>query len=262
MSNKSARPYSKISIATGYISYYLKAKKRHGTHSPAVYSFVENVVNKANKSKNKLIESERQRLENSKQSIDFIDYGKAGNIFKKNVSDIAKNSLKSKKYALLLSQLVKHYKAKNVLEVGTSLGITTAYIAQHKDVQVTTLEGDPTVAKIAQGVWDQLGLQNIACTVGNFDQTLDSVLDQQFDIIYIDGNHKLEPTVRYFNQLLTNAKPTTIFIFDDIHYSKQMEEAWAQIKSMSNVTITIDLFFLGIVFIDPKLSKQDFTIRY
>jgi predicted O-methyltransferase YrrM len=262
MSKKTARPYSKASIAAAYLTYYFKAKKRHGTHSPAVYSFVENVVSKAYRSKNKSIERERIRLKNSKQTIDFTDFGKEGNIFKKEVSEIAKNSLKSKKYATLLSQLVKYYKASKVLELGTSLGITTAYLAQNKDVEVTSLEGDPTVAKIAQSVWDHLGLTNIKSTIGNFDVTLDSIGDTKFDIIYLDGNHKLEPTLRYFNQLQKNASQSTLFILDDIHYSKQMEEAWKQVKAMSNVTVTIDLFFLGIVFIDSSLSKQDFVIRY
>ncbi|PCJ67395.1 MAG: SAM-dependent methyltransferase [Bacteroidetes bacterium] len=262
MTQDEVKPYSKLKITKAYLSYFISGKTKHGIHSPTVYDFIENIIDKAYKSKSKSIENERTRLKKSKQVIDFKDYGKYGNIFRKNISDIARASLKSAKYATLLSQLVKYYKAKRVLEVGTSLGITTAYLAQNKDILVDTYEGDHTVANLAQGVWNQLGLTNVSSIVGNFDATLSEIDDVIYDVIYIDGNHKLDPTLRYFDQLQKNASESTVFIFDDIHYSKQMEEAWKQIKEMSKVSITIDLFFLGIVFMDPTLSKQNFILRY
>lgn len=262
MTEKSAKPYSKFKIAFSYLRYYFYSLSKHGIHSPKVYDFIEGILERSSDVKSSSIERERTRLKKSKQVIDFKDFGKSGNLFQKNISDIAKGSLKPKKYARLLAQTIKHYKAKQVLELGTSLGITTAYIAQHSDVQVQTMEGDPSVAEIAKNVWNQLGLDNISCTTGAFDVTMDTLGDKKYDVIYIDGNHKLEPTLRYFDTLKRNATESTLFIFDDIHYSAQMEQAWSSLKDNPDSSITLDLFFLGFVFLDKTLPKQNFTLRF
>jgi predicted O-methyltransferase YrrM len=256
------KPYSVLQIGLKYIKYKWRAVNKHAVHSPRIFEFADKVLPSANKQKYKEAEKERKRLKKSKQVLDFVDYGKSGTIVVKAVSEIAKKSLKPPKYARLLGKIVDYYEATNVLELGASLGITTAYLAQNKSVAVTTLEGDSSVANIAQSVWNQLGHTNISCIIGPFEKTLDKAIMQQYDIIYIDGNHKLEPTLRYFDQLQIAAHSGTIFIFDDIHYSKQMEQAWQQIKEDERVTSTIDFFFIGVVFIDPALSKEHLELRY
>lgn len=256
-----AKPYSKSKIAYKYFKYFLSAKSKHAVHSPFTYNFVDNVVTSAFGFQSRKIERERKRLLKSSEVIDFKDFGKQGNVFRREISSIAKNALKSKKYAQLLGQTVKFYKPKKVLELGTSLGLTTACLAQ-KNTEVITIEGDPTVAKKAKEVWEKLKLNNITSIVGDFDSALDSVKEQVFDIIYIDGNHHYTPTMRYFKILQKNAHPSTLFIFDDIHYSKEMERVWTELKNMHKVRVSIDLFFLGFISLDESLSKQDYVIRY
>jgi len=258
----SSKPYGKLAIAVAYAKYYLRAKSKHDVHPPTVYNIADEVLSTAHKIKHPDIESERSRLKKSKQVISFTDYGKSGNIFEKKIADISNAALKPKKYAQLISKLVAHHDAKNVLELGTSLGITTAYLARNEGTEIHTMEGDSTVADIAQHIWNQLGLQNIKCTIGDFDATLDQLQGKTFDVIYIDGNHKLGPTLRYFEVLQQHATSKTLFILDDIHYSKDMENAWDTIKAHSRTTSTIDLFFIGLVYIDPSLSKQHFELRY
>lgn len=260
VSKKAAVPYSKLKIVRKYISYYFRSSTKSDIHSPFVYELVDQVVHKRRHPKTKLIEAERKRLTNSKAEIDFVDYGKAGNLFRKKVADIAKRALKPKKYAHLLRSIVYHYKAKNVLELGTSLGITTAYLAAD-GAQITTMEGDPNVANIAQNVWGQLGFKNIDCIVGNFDKTLDQ-LNGKYDVIYIDGNHSYEPTLRYFKHLHQHAHEDTLFIFDDIHYSKDMERAWNDLQEKTAVTLSVDLFFIGIVSLSTSYTKQHFEVRF
>lgn len=256
-----SKPYSKYRIVLKYIIYFFRAKSRHAVHSPFAYDFVDNVVNKAYGFRRRKIERQRKKLLQSSESIDFIDYGKQGNQFRKKISDIAKKALKSKKYAQLLGQAVAHYKPTEVLELGTSLGVTTAYLAQNAN-QVTTLEGDPAVTQKAEEVWSNLKIKNISSIIGNFDETLGRLEGQTFDIIYIDGNHIYEPTMRYFQELQKRAHSSTLFIFDDIHYSKEMEKVWTELRNMHKVRVSIDLFFLGFVSLDPALSKQDYVIRY
>ena len=235
---------------------------KHSVHSPLVYQFINQVLNSNKDSKYPLAEYERKRLQSDTTLINFVDFGKSGKTYEKKINTIAKSSLKSKKYAQLLRRIVQHFQPNKVLELGTSLGITTAYLAYDQSVDITTLEGSERVAQEAEQVWKNLKLSQIQCITGDFDKTLLYVTQQSFDLIYLDGNHRCEPTLAYFEMLKKNSYIKTIFIFDDIHYSKSMEEAWRQIKQQADVTITIDLFFIGLVWIDSSLSKENFVLRY
>ena len=235
---------------------------KHSVHSPLVYQFINQVLNSNKDSKYPLAEYERKRLQSDTTLINFVDFGKSGKTYEKKINTIAKSSLKSKKYAQLLRRIVQHFQPNKVLELGTSLGITTAYLAYDQSFDITTLEGSERVAQEAKQVWKNLKLSQIQCITGDFDKTLLPVSQQSFDLIYLDGNHRCEPTLAYFEMLKKNSYKKTIFIFDDIHYSKSMEEAWRQIKQQADVTITIDLFFIGLVWIDSSLSKENFVLRY
>jgi predicted O-methyltransferase YrrM len=185
---------------------------------------------------------------------------------KRKISAIAKSSLKPKKYSQLIFRIVHYYKPNTILELGTSLGITTSYLAfANPAAKIITMEGAPEVASTAKKNFKQLLLYNINIVEGNFDDTLPSVTGQlsSVDFAFIDGNHRKEPTLKYFNQLIKLSTSTTILIFDDIHWSIEMEEAWDEIKLHPLVTLTIDLFFIGIVFFrKEQKTNEHFTIRF
>ena len=153
-----------------------------------------------------------------------------------------------------------------VLEMGTSLGVTTCYLAQAMPhVKLVTMEGAPEVAKLAQSTFQHLGYSNIQLMVGNFNQSLPLYLNEidQVGLVFIDGNHSYAPTMDYFNQLLSKSNHDSIFIFDDIHWSVEMENAWEAIKKEERVSLTIDLFYIGIVFLKKEnKEKENFIIRF
>ncbi|HVF81810.1 MAG TPA: class I SAM-dependent methyltransferase, partial [Flavisolibacter sp.] len=185
---------------------------------------------------------------------------------KRSVQQLAKAALKPKKYAQLLYRLVKHYQPTNLLELGTSLGITTSYLAAaNPSANISTIEGSKAVAAIAKANFEKLSIKNIELIQGNFDEKLSSVIRQlaSIDLAYIDGNHRYEPTMQYFHQLLPHLHNYSILIFDDIHWSEEMERAWDEIKSHPSVHYTIDIFFLGFVFFRQEFKvKQHFCIRF
>jgi predicted O-methyltransferase YrrM len=129
---------------------------------------------------------------------------------------------------------------------------------------VNTLEGCPETAKMAQKVFDSQKLRNIQITVGNFDDTFEKVLKNlsSLDFVFIDGNHQYEPTVRYFKQCLSYINENTVIIFDDVHWSEGMEKAWNEIKLHPEVSVSIDLFFVGMVFFKKAQVKEDFVLKY
>ncbi|HXB92614.1 MAG TPA: class I SAM-dependent methyltransferase, partial [Puia sp.] len=150
----------------------------------------------------------------------------------------------------------------------TSLGLSTAYLAGGApEARVWTVEGAASVADVARKNFEGLGLKNIQSLIGGFDEVLatQGVLDEMgpIDMAFIDGNHRYEPTLRYFETLVARMSPASVLIFDDIHWSEEMEEAWAAIQNDPRVLLAVDLFFIGLVFFREEFKvKQDFVIRF
>lgn len=264
--------YNRFQLAKKYVRYYCTAAngKGHGIHSPFVFDFIKNVLRDSYPyTYYNQIEMVRRELISNTQLITMEDFG-AGSSIKTNrvrsIHDIARTSLKTKKYTQLLFRIVNYYQPQTILELGTSLGITTSYLASGNiHAKVFTCEGATAVADIAKKIFKEQRLTNIELWQGEFDKTLPELLSQVgvLSLVFIDGNHRKEPTLRYFQQLLKYANIDTIFIFDDIHWSKEMEEAWQEIKQHPSVTLSIDLFFIGIIFFRADFKKkQHFTIRF
>ncbi len=263
--------YSPFQLTKKYLKYYFTASngKGHGVHSPFVFEFIKYVLNdKKEYSCYKPVEKIRKQLLVKNNVIEVEDFGAGSTVIKikkRMVKSIASSSLKPKKYSQLLYRMVQHYHKKNVLELGTSLGTTTAYLASANNVSVTTMEGSKNIAEIARNNFSQIGLKNIEIIEGDFDITLPEYLSKskKLDFVFLDGNHRKVPTLKYFEVLLLNANEETIFVFDDIHWSDEMEEAWETVKQNQKVTLTIDLFFIGIVLLGKDFkAKQHFTIRF
>jgi predicted O-methyltransferase YrrM len=264
--------YSSFQLAKKYLQYYVGAKngKGHGIHSPFVFDFVTHVLNNIHTDRcYDTIEVLRRQLLTNNATIQVEDYGAGSAVIparKRTVRAIAKSSLKNKKFARLLFRMVQYYKPDTIIELGTSLGITTCYLAcAHKGSMVYTFEGAASIADIAEQNFKKAGLQNVTLVRGKFEETFQGILAgiKNADFAFVDGNHRKTATLNYFYMLQNKSAPGSIFIFDDIHWSPEMEEAWQQIQDDPSVTVTIDLFFMGIVFFNPDFkAKQNFTIRF
>lgn len=264
--------YSPFQLAVKYLRYYLTASnsKGHGMHSPFVFEFITKVLNdKTTYPAYQKVENLRQQLLQDQSVLTVEDYGAGSTIHKTNqrtIASIAKNAAKPAKYGQLLYRMIKYYQPPTILELGTSLGITTSYLSLAKpDAELITMEGATAIAEAARQNFQTLNLQNIIIQEGNFDHTLKNAISQQSTInfAFIDGNHRREPTERYFSQLLPATNNDSILIFDDIHWSREMEQAWDTIKQHPSVRCTIDLFFIGIVLFRQEFKeKQHFSIRF
>lgn len=264
--------YSKPTLALHYLRYLLTASngRGHGIHSPFVYDFVEQVLNgREHPEAFDRIEAHRRTLKQSTEKLVVQDFG-AGSAYgtrtERTVGSIARHAAKSPRLAQLLYRIAGQYGCRQVLELGSSLGISTAYLASAPCVErVLTIEGASAIAAKAREGFEKLGLSNITLLEGNFDLVLPDALQRmpQPDLVFIDGNHREEPTIRYFQQCLPHVRDETIMIFDDIHWSAEMESAWSAIKAHPQVRCTIDLFFVGIVLFRKAFrEKQGFVIRF
>lgn len=252
-----------------YIKYLFSSFHLHGIHSPFVFKFNRDVL----QCKDRYyvfdeIESLRAALLLVNRKIEHHDFGAGGKLNgkkSKSIASIAKKSSKKPKHAQLLFRMVKFANAKNILELGTNLGISSAYLATATaGSNVTSIEGCPNLAKVAKLNFKKLNINNIKVEVGNFDVELPKILKTKtpLDFIFIDGNHTKEATLRYFYLCLAQIHNDSILVFDDIHWSKGMQEAWKEIKSCEKVAISIDLFQMGIVFFRKGQEKEDFTIHH
>ena len=264
--------YSSFQLAKKYLHYFINAKngKGYGIHSPFVFDFVIHVLNDANKYDcYDKIERLREQLLRDNAIIEVEDFGAGSAVIstaKRKIKAIAKSSLKNKKFAKLLFRLVNYYKPQTIIELGTSFGITACYMAcANEEAEVYTFEGSKAISDIASRNFKKAGLQNINLVRGKFGETfLDTLAGiKKADLAFVDGNHRKRATLDYFSHLQKKSTPGSIFIFDDIHWSLEMEEAWEQIQKHPSVTLTVDLFFIGLVFFNPDFKvKQHFTIRF
>lgn len=258
---------NKVRLIYKYLIHFLSARNTSGfgVHSPFLFQFTRFVL-----AENKpyyifrKIELLRNNLKRDQRVLEITDFGTRNNR-SNTVATIAKHSLKSAKYGQLLFRISNYFKVNTVLELGTSLGITTLYIAATSaNIQCITMEGCPQIASVANENFQNLGFENIEIVVGNIDHTLDETLLKfdNLDLVFIDANHQFSPVINYFEKCLSKINNNTILIIDDIYWSVEMEKAWFSIKNHSKVTATIDLFHLGIVFFNTELSKKHYKMRY
>lgn len=259
----------KLTFIQRYFQYRWNSRSSFGVHPPFLFDLVTMVFENTAINENYLqLEVLKQKLMREKGIISVTDLGAGttsglGNARK--IGFIARTSSKPAKYGRLLFRLAEYFKPTTILELGTSLGFSSAYLALGNPLsKVITIEGCPNIARLAQTNFDNLNIQNIQLVIGNFNEKLPAILYElpRIDFIFIDGNHKEEPTINYFEQCLFKAGNETVFIIDDIHWSEGMENAWNQIRNQPLVTLSVDIFSMGIIFIKKELTKQHFIIRF
>jgi predicted O-methyltransferase YrrM len=254
-----------------YLNYILLSRHRkgHGIHSPFVFDLVSRIFrNKTDPSIVFTVEQIRKKLKSDKRSILVKDLGSRSELSDVNlrrVSDIARNSPVPGKYGRLLSNLAAEFGKPMIIELGTSLGISTMYMAAScSDAQLITVEGCPETAAIAKQNFIEAGIKNVEILVGSFEDILPGFARNgiKLGLVFIDGNHRKEPVVKYFKLLTDLADSKTVIIIDDINYSKEMSEAWREIKLHDKVTVSIDLYRMGILFFRQAINHNDYIIRY
>jgi predicted O-methyltransferase YrrM len=250
-----------------YFRYLRKARHREGfgIHSPFVFRLLNAVFYE------KMIyycygpiEDLRGQLEQVDERVKLTDYGTGGYPVR-SVADIAKRSVKRSKYAQLLFRLANFNCSQNILELGTCLGLTTLYLsAVNSQAKLVTIEGDEALCRLASGNFKRMRASNIDLRCGAIDDILPAVLTDfnRLDFVFFDANHTLKATLLYFEACLPKVHKDTIFVFDDIYRSQEMEQAWKTIRNHPKICLSIDIFEMGIVFFNTDLIKQSYIVAF
>lgn len=252
------------------LSHYASATRIDVLHSPFVYTLYNQCIRKQQTQPDWImIEQLRINALRNKKQIIQNDYGASGfkqPLKKHKVSYLAAKHAKPSRIAQILNLLVKHYHLNHAIELGTSLGFTSAYIAKAlpENGLLHTVEGAPEIAALANEHFKSLGIEKkIVQHVQKFDDILPHILTNlpKLDLAFIDGNHTYQATINYFNSCLPYVHNSTVLVMDDIYWSKEMTKAWEEIKLHPQVTVTVDLFFIGLVFFRTEQAKEHFKLR-
>jgi predicted O-methyltransferase YrrM len=254
----------KLFQVKSYLLYWLNAVDEHSLHSPFFFDFYTQVVKDNTRQKSiESVEKFRRKFLSDTQKININDLGSGNKNGQQSISSIANRCLSYPRFSYLYRKMIKHYQAKTIVELGTSLGINALYLAQEKDATVVTFEGSDALADVAEHAFDVVGAKNIRLIRGQIDNTLSVYLQsiRKIDFAFIDANHRYNSTLAYFEQLLSKITETTIFVLDDIYYSPEMAKAWNEIRQHRLVYGSANLFRCGILFFDPSLNKQHVILQ-
>ena len=259
-----------IRIAFQYMLYRLFAphRKGFGVHSPFVFHLVSVVLRRNDDPNLSRISAWRKHLLKSDHYLQTSGEGAGSKVHSSNkrlVRQIVRKSSISHKYGSILYALAREYGPSGIIELGTGIGISTAYLALGgARGRVFSIEGDVSKLAFASDQMRDLGLKNVNLISGLFKEKLPEILENASHpiLVFVDGDHSFDATMEYFTEIKKYAKPGTIIVFDDIRWSAGMEKAWTEIKKDAETTICIDLFFMGIVFYREGIPKQEFVINF
>lgn len=260
-----------VEAVVGYMRHAVRAQSKYKIHSPFVFDFYREVLKDVEPhTQYRMVNRLRKELGAVSRFIKRKDLGARCKDYPSDqrfvrVKDIVHHASVNRRKGEFLFRFVRHYKPSSILELGTSLGISTIYFGlAAPESRIISIEGCIDLANIARENFEKTGLKNIHVITGNFEDKLDVALSEMPfpDLVFFDGNHKMEPTLDYFQLCLQHTHPGTIFIFDDIHWSAGMSEAWKRIRNHPKVKVSIDIYHMGIVFFKEELSKEDFILRF
>lgn len=257
---------SKFFQVKSYLNHWLNTVDEHSIHSPFFFDFYNHVIKKETQDNDQFssIEEVRQKLLMNPTEVTVNDLGAKSSHFKKTnrpIAKIAATSLSPASLCRLYNRIIHYIEAKHIVELGTSLGITTLYLAQKENAHITTFEGNPSMIDVALTNFEYFDKKNIELVDGNLDTKLSDYLlkASKISFVLMDANHRYEPTIRYFNLLIRKMDDQGIIVLDDIHYSEEMNLAWKELSHHQLVYGSVDLFRCGILFLDPALNRQHYV---
>lgn len=251
-----------------YITYWLDAVESHSLHSPFFFDFYNSVVaDDCSQAGYAEFERIRSMMLSDPSTLAVTDLGSGSRTnggSTRRICDIARTSLSPPRRSRLLDRIARYFHSETIVELGTSLGINSLYLAAAKHRRVTTFEGSPGISRVARNNFSEAGVDNIEVLEGDIGKELPRYLEQnrRIDLVFMDANHRYKPTIEYFRTLKPALHAESVVILDDIHYHPEMERAWKELQRDEGIGGSADLFRTGILFPDPSLNKQHVVLQY
>ncbi|WP_010664609.1 O-methyltransferase [Marinilabilia salmonicolor] len=250
--------------------YLINARyyKGFGIHSPFVFYLVRELFWESHPFYAfEKIDAARRMLLRNKQRVNVDTLGMpsvvSGN--KKSIRKLTAQGSIPDKYGKLIFRLVNKLECHNILELGTGTGMATLYMALPSSrAKIFSIDGNEALQRVAASLFEMTDVGNVTLRNGSFKEYLPSVLDEMefLDFAFLDGDHQYQNTMQYFEMCLKKSHNNSVFVFDDIHWSPDMEKAWHEISHHPDVTVSMDLYRIGIVFFRKECTRQHYVVRY
>lgn len=255
-----------MTILQSYFKYFIKAKKRHGIHSPFVYEFMDKCLSQRINSEDlEIIEAFKNSLKKNSEVISINDFGagskRMGN--QRKVSQIYKNSSSGSKYGAFLYKISKYYQPMNILELGTSLGVGTLNLhLGNKHAKIDTVEGCPNTFSFTKKNFSNYSInENVKFHNSRFDSFLNQK-NGKYDLVFIDGDHQKASLLNMIDLLDEQIHDKTILILDDIRWSKDMLSAWIKLSERKEFHVSMEFLRMGILLKREAQNKEHFYLRF
>jgi predicted O-methyltransferase YrrM len=251
-----------------FVKHYIVGGNEHGLHSPFVFELYTKTVQNHEFPYYEQLEQHYFELLSDEHFINNKNPGAGTSLHKTTrvpIKRLAKHSIKSLPWRQLICRLIEERKPKIIIELGTSFGITTAYIATTcPDATVYTFEANPSLVELSKEFFTLAGIKNVEIIEGNIDETLPAFLisHPQIDVAYIDANHRFAPTIKYVERIMECVSWKGLIIMDDIYWSYPMTKAWKAISNKKMVTVSIDLWQIGLLYFHTGQVKENFKLRF
>jgi predicted O-methyltransferase YrrM len=252
-----------------YIGFRLTTVTRYKLHSPFLYKLATEAIHgKSDKYIDRLYRQLYQKFAFNSSTTEVVEFNikKNTKLYSsevKSIRSIFKQSAISSKKAQVLARLLVLFKPENIIEFGTSLGVSASIFAQAShDSKIYSIEGCSGLASIAQANFDELGFGNIEIQIGHFNHVVNPVLNKikKVDFVFYDGSDDYKTAINAFESCLPYIGNDGVFIMNSIYRSRAMNKAWDYIKKHNDSIVCIDLFQMGIILFRKEMSKQE--IKY
>ena len=261
---------SKINYAWKYI-HYLLVSKSHGSkdyQSSFLNDFITNVIRDLKRFDYKKIDHIRKQMAKDKSKININDFGAGSQKGKGNIRSvryIVNQTSVRPKYGRFLATFVDWLSPSTIIELGTGTGLSTMYMGvTSTQSRIISIEGCSGIASLAKKNINRLGLDNVEIVTGSFQNILPTILHKLKHnlFVFIDGDHYGDHLVNYYELILPFTNENTVFVFDDIRWSRSMERAWFSLIKRDEVSVSIDIFRMGIIFMKKNFKKQHYMLWF
>lgn len=244
-----------------YLEYYFKAETKFNIHPPFLFNFIDFTFDQDRifYAFDKIQEAS-EILKRNETHIPSEPFSKNRQQDQFTVAELYKKSGHSVSEYECLYRMNLFLKSKNSLELGACTGMSGIAIAlSNKSGKLTSIEGNQFLSSICNAMFDRFKLSNAQCIAIEFDSFLNTTSVQDFDFVFLDGDHQYDSTIKYASKLLTITTDAAVLVLDDIHWSADMYRAWKDLIKHPAIQCSLETERWGILFKNKILSAGNYT---
>ena len=222
-------------MISSWLKYLLQRKSKYNIHSPFVFDFVTKVLNDHGSNRDYDTIMRIGRLLDKKKHISFA----------------------KRKRSRLLYRVIQHYEPDSVVSFGSITALNATALALGNLQTKVYLEQSEDFLETLNA----MGVINVRLIQpAEFDSEHFRRLNTGF--VFFGRDSFEDDTWDYLTDCLNYKTADSVFIFEGIHHNRDIEDAWEEIKADEDVSVTFDLYSIGMVFFREGIEKQDFVLKY